>query len=158
MSTHITSTTQWFRCISPAAMPAERHAALAQLVRMLAGDATHRPPPPVSLPGRCAMPTATPVKPAPTPVGSPRRHYSTIGNPEPGDEQIGDWPRFKLEAMDRRFIARLRQVRGSTQAEFQLAAVVRHKPDRIIPGIEAAPITAKGAAPVAGQQDRCAPQ
>jgi hypothetical protein len=39
--------------------------------------------------------------------GSPLRHVSTIGNPEPGDEQHGDWPRERLEQMDRRFVARL---------------------------------------------------
>jgi hypothetical protein len=34
----ITSTAEWFRCISPAATLAERHAALAKLVRLLVGD------------------------------------------------------------------------------------------------------------------------
>jgi hypothetical protein len=35
--------------------------------------------------------------------GSPLRHLSTIGNPEPGDEQVGGWPRERLVSMDEKF-------------------------------------------------------
>jgi hypothetical protein len=38
MSIRITSTAEWFRCISPAATLEERRAALAKLIRMLVGD------------------------------------------------------------------------------------------------------------------------
>jgi hypothetical protein len=34
------------------------------------------------------------------------RHESKIGDPEPDDAQ-GTWPREQLEAMDRRFVARV---------------------------------------------------
>jgi hypothetical protein len=49
--------------------------------------------------------------------GSPLRHLSTIGNPEPGDEQHGAWPRERLEKMDRKFVARLERAikRGDEQ-------------------------------------------
>ena len=39
--------------------------------------------------------------------GSPLRHHSTIGNPEPGDEQHGGWPPERLERMNERFVARV---------------------------------------------------
>ena len=49
MSIYIGSLSDWLRCIG-SSLPAEHHAALARLVRMLSGDA-QRPRPPVSLPG-----------------------------------------------------------------------------------------------------------
>ena len=50
--------------------------------------------------------------------GSPLRHLSTIGNPEPGDEQHGAWSRERLESMDRRFVERLERAiaRGQERA------------------------------------------
>jgi hypothetical protein len=60
--------------------------------------------------------------------GSPLRHLSTIGNPEPGDEQIGGWPRERLERMDRRFVARLERAirRGEERSPTARANGPRH--------------------------------
>jgi hypothetical protein len=103
----ITSTAEWFRAIGPTATLEERRAALAKLVRMLVGDSA-RPRPPISLPGRPAIPPPPPpVGPPTTPAGSPLRHYSAIGNFEPGDEQEGAWSTEQRLKMDRRFVERL---------------------------------------------------
>jgi hypothetical protein len=73
MSIRITSTAEWFRCISPAATLEERRAALAKLIRMLVGDTT-RPRPPISLPGRLATPTAPAAEALPVKLRRTGRH------------------------------------------------------------------------------------
>jgi hypothetical protein len=40
-------------------------------------------------------------------AGSPLRHESFVGDPEPGDGQAGDWSREHLIEMDRQFRQRI---------------------------------------------------
>jgi hypothetical protein len=60
--------------------------------------------------------------------GSPPRHQSTTGNPEPGDEQHGTWPRERLEKMDRRFVTQLERAirRGDERPSTARADGPRH--------------------------------
>jgi hypothetical protein len=113
MSIHITSTAQWFRCMSLAATLQERHAALAKLVRMLVGD-TARPRPPISLAGRPTIPTPPPPSAASAPV--PVTHPRPLGRTprekavEPSNDDADarePYSREQLERMDRRFVERL---------------------------------------------------
>lgn len=112
----------WFSCIT-SVVPAEHDAALARLVRMLTGDAD-RPRPPISLPGRPAdPPPARSLVNTETNSTAPRSGLaasyatSTLVNApyEPGDEQVGAWPRDALERMNRRFAERLERAIASGQ-------------------------------------------
>jgi hypothetical protein len=113
MSIRIASTAEWFRCIRGTS--AEHHAALFKLVRMLSGD-DRRPRPPISLPGRSAMPTAPP----PASPSAIRQHRLWRWAPprEPKDADAREpYSREQLERMDTRFIERLERAiaRGQEQ-------------------------------------------
>src|SRR5262249_37692394 len=106
MSIHITSMTEWFRCIGGTA--AEHHAALAKLVRLLVGDATHRPRASISLPGQPAPPTAPP--PATTPATPPVRYVrpalptgKVIRAPSKDSDGRGPYSVRRLRHMNTRF-------------------------------------------------------
>jgi hypothetical protein len=112
MSIQITSTAEWFRCIGRTATLQERQAALAKLVRLLVGDTT-RPRPPISLPGRLALPVAPPpaiaLSPTPT-LRYWRRAVPTgkaITRPSSDADAREPYSREQLERMDTRFIERL---------------------------------------------------
>lgn len=119
MSTlRITSVSHWFYCVRPAATPAERHAALAALACMLAGDSTR--PRHISLPGR-------PAPSPPPPPPAPDLHPSNYARPrslaqktiEPDDDDALDpYSREELEHMNARFAQRLRRAiaRGQESA------------------------------------------
>jgi hypothetical protein len=124
------SLADWFRCISPSATPTERNAALARLTRMLAGD-SDRPRPPMSLPGRVTSQDGNEAADAsrtaledrakagslPSRNGLVPSYANMLVNApyEPGDEQVGAWPRDALERMNRRFAERLERAIASGQ-------------------------------------------
>src|SRR5262249_57893089 len=110
MSIHIASTAEWFRCIRGTS--AEHHAALYRLVRLLAGDASHRPPPPVSLPGR--PPTAPPAAAPPPPVTPTVRYFrrappagKVINAPSKDHDGNGPYSDQQLARINASFIERL---------------------------------------------------
>jgi hypothetical protein len=111
MSISIVSTADWFRCIRSSS-PAERHAALARLVRLLCGDASHRPPPSVSLARRPALPAAPPTS---SPVATTRQKSErrtlpwgkTAAQPPTDADARDPYSREELEQMDSRFVRRL---------------------------------------------------
>jgi hypothetical protein len=108
MSIPITSTAEWLRCIGPTATLAERHAALAKLVRLLCGDAAHRLPPPVSLAGRLAAappPTTSSAVPA-VKLSSWRQALprgKTAALPSTDADAREPYSREQLERMNARF-------------------------------------------------------
>jgi hypothetical protein len=111
MSTRITSVSHWFHCMGPTATLAERHAALARLIRMLVGDGSTRKRPPITLPGRPTLATPLPESaPAETVRMAPRvwgraTRERTI---EPDDADAQDpYTREELMAMNARFVQRL---------------------------------------------------
>jgi hypothetical protein len=109
MSIHIASTSEWFRCIGPTATLAERHAALAKLVRLLVGDAT-RSRPPISLPGRPAAPTAPAAEALPVKLRSYRQALpqgKVINSPSRDGDAREPYSRRRLKHMNRSFVKRL---------------------------------------------------
>jgi hypothetical protein len=112
MSISITSTAEWFRCISPAATREERHTALAKLVRMLVGDSA-RPRPPISLAGQLVIPTAplpTAVTPEAPTVRYLRRALPTgkaVNAPSRDGDAREPYSRRRLQRMNRSFVKRL---------------------------------------------------
>jgi hypothetical protein len=120
MSIPITCTAEWFRCIGTAATLEERHAALYQLVRLLAGDASHRPPPQISLPGRPAAAPPPATAPAVPTVRYFRRALprgKVINAPSKDSDGREPYSRRRLRRMDRSFVKRLE--RAITRGEEQ---------------------------------------
>jgi hypothetical protein len=111
MSILIRSTADWFRCIR-STVAEEHYAAFVKLGRLLAGAASYRRPPPVSLPGRPATPPpAPPALPPPVPLDSRPASWVPRGKAvaHPGKATDGDPPysRAQLERMNTRFAERL---------------------------------------------------
>jgi hypothetical protein len=109
MSIPITSATEWFRCIGPAATLEERRAALGKLIRMLAGDAV-RLRPPISLPGQPAAPAATAATTLPVKLRSYRQALpqgKVINSPSRDGDACDPYSRRRLKHMNRRFAKRL---------------------------------------------------
>jgi hypothetical protein len=104
----ILSASEFFRCISPIATLEERRAALAKLIRMLVGDST-RPRPPISLPGRTAVPTAPAAEALPVKLRSWRRALpqgKMINSPSRDGDAREPYSRRRLKHMNRSFVKR----------------------------------------------------